>query len=199
MIIKKVTSLAPPRERRRFGRITVAEPRICHVQMPRSQEFWTDQSIVVNISLGGIYLICHRQPPIEKNDICYVTLDTPDSDTDNAYFRFHVSVVRAGETQLDHAQFGLGLKILSDPVYFSPHEENKLERSLLDKTKILYKYYDLNKKAYDIIINTPEIRTDKINNIKTFIDKGSYKVKTDKFTQRIINDMNLEDVECFIK
>ena len=55
----------------------------------------------------------------------------------------------------------------------------------LIKPQILYKYYDLNKKAYDIIINTPEIRTDKINNIKQFIEKGSYKVNSEKLTQSL--------------
>ena len=199
MVIKKGTSLAPPPERRRFGRIKISEPRLCQVHIPQSQELWTGQGILVNISLGGIYLVCHQQPPIEKNDICYVTFDTPDSDTDNAYFRFHVSVVRTGKTQLDHSQFELGLKILSAPVYFSPLEDTKRELTLFDKTKILYKYYDLNKKAYDIIVNTPEIRTDKINNIKEFIDKGSYKVNSKKFTQRVINDIFLENIGLFRK
>jgi hypothetical protein len=167
--------------------------------MPQSQELWTGQGILVNISLGGIYLVCHRQPPIEKNDICYLTFDTPDSDTKNSYFRFHVSVVRAGQTQFDQSQFGLGLKILSDPVYFSPYEDNKREFTLLDKAQIMYKYYDLNKKAYEIIINTPEIRTDKINNIREFIEKGSYKVNSNKFTQRVINDIFLENIGSLTK
>jgi hypothetical protein len=199
MMNKKGTSLAPSPERRRFGRIHISEPRLCQVHIPHSQELWTGQGIVVNISLGGIYLVCHQQPPIEKNDICYLTFDTTDSGTDNAYFRFHVSVVRTGKTQLDHAQFGLGLKILSAPVYFSPSEDNKPELTLFDKTNIMYKYYDLNKKAYDIIINTPEIRTDKINNIKDIIDKGSYNINSRKFTQRVIDDIFLENIECFMK
>ncbi len=194
MVIKKVTSLAPAPERRRFGRINIAEPRICQFYIPQSQEVWTGQGILVNISLGGIYLRCHQQPPIKKSDICYVTFDTPDSNTDDSFFRFHVSVARAEETQLDHSQFELGLKILSAPIYFSLHEDHQQELTLLDKTHIMYKYYDLNKKAYDIIVNTPEIRTDKINNIKEFIDKGSYVLDSRKFTQRVINDMFLENI-----
>ena len=199
MVNKKGTCLAPPPERRRFGRIKISEPRLCQVHIPHSQELWTGQGIVVNISLGGICLVCPQQPPIEKNDIFYLTLDSPDSETDNAYFRFHVSVVRTGKMQLDHAQFELGLKILSAPVYFAPLEETKQELTLFDKTKILYKYYDLNKKAYDIIINTPEIRSDKINNIKKFVDKGSYQINSEKLTQQVINDILLENVECIIK
>jgi hypothetical protein len=148
----------------------------------------------VNISLGGIYLVCHHQPPIDKNDICYLTFDTPDSDTENSYFKFHVSVVRTEQTQLDHSQFGLGLKILSDPVYFSPYENNNPGITLLDKLQIMYKYYDLNKKAYDIIINAPEIRADKINNIRQNIENGSYMLNPNKFTQRVINDIFLENI-----
>jgi len=199
MVIKKGTFLAPPSERRRFGRIKIAEPRICHVHLPQSQELWTGQGTLVNISLGGIYLVCQQQPPIDKNDICYLTFDTPDSETENSYFKFHVSVVRAGETQLDQSQFGLGLKILSDPVYFSAYEDNGRELTLLDKTQIMYKFYDLNKKAYDIIVNTPDIRTDKINNIREFIEKGSYKVNSKLFTQRVINDIFLENIGRFTK
>jgi hypothetical protein len=194
MVIKKVTSLGPTPERRRFGRIKISEPRICQVHIPQSQEVWTGQGILVNISLGGIYLVCHQQPPIDKNDICYLTFDTPDSNADNSFFRFHVSVARAEETQLDSAQFGLGLKILSAPVYLSPQDDNQRELTLLDKTQIMYKYYDLNKKAYDIIVNTPEIRTDKINSIKEFVDKGAYMLNSKKFTQQVINDIFLENI-----
>src|SRR4030042_4432919 len=199
MVMKKVASLAPTPERRRFGRIKISEPRIFHVHMPHYRELWTGHGILVNISLGGIYLVCYRQPPIEENDICYLTFETPFSDTENSYFRFHVSVVRIEQTQLDHSQFGLRLKIISDPVYFSPNEENNQENTLLDKTQIMYKYYDLNKKAYDIIINTPEIRTDKINNIIQNIENGFYKANSNKFNQLVINKIFLENIECLKK
>jgi anti-sigma28 factor (negative regulator of flagellin synthesis) len=166
--------------------------------MPHSRQLWTGQGILVNISLGGIYLVCHRQPPIEENDICYLTFETPFSDTENSYFRFHVSVVSIEQTKLN-SQFGLRLKILSDPVYLSPNEENNQENTLLDKTQIMYKYYDLNKKAYDIIINTPEIRTDRINNIIQNIENGSYNANSNKFNQLIINNIFLENIECLKK
>ena len=64
----------------------------------------------------------------------------------------------------------------------------------MDKLSIMYQYYDLNKKAYEIVTNTSEIRTDKINNIKEIIDKGCYKVKPDKVTQSLINDLFLENI-----
>ena len=131
-----------------------------------------------------------------KNDICYLTLDSPDSETDNAYFWFHVLVVRTGKMQLDHAQFEfeLGLKILSAPIYFSLHDDHQQELSLLDKTHIMYKYYDLNKKAYEIITNTPDVRTEKINKIKKFIEKGSYNVGSEKIAQSVINDIFMEEI-----
>ena len=64
----------------------------------------------------------------------------------------------------------------------------------MDKPRILYQYYDLNKKAYEIITNTPDIRTEKINKIKQFIEKGSYKVKSEKITQSVINDIFMEEM-----
>ena len=58
----------------------------------------------------------------------------------------------------------------------------------------MYQYYDLNKKAYEIITNTPEIRPDKIKNIKELIEKGSYHIKSEKVTQGVINDLFLENI-----
>ncbi len=77
MKTNNMTPSGPSFERRRFGRIHIYEPRRCNIHLPQSQELWTDQSILVNISLGGIYFVCDRQPPLEKNDICYLTLDNP--------------------------------------------------------------------------------------------------------------------------
>jgi molybdate-binding protein len=63
----------------------------------------------------------------------------------------------------------------------------------------MYKYYDLNKKAYDIVINTPEIRTDKINNIIQNIENGFYNANSNKFTQLVINKIFLENIVCLKK
>jgi len=189
MIIKEGTPLALPPERRQFGRIHISEPRICHVHLPQSQELWTGQGLLVNISLGGFYFVCDRQPPIEKDDICYLTFATPHADLENYHFGFHVSVVRTGKMQLNHPQFALALRIISEPIYYSPYENKKREITSLDKPRILYQYYDLNKKAYEIITNTPDIRTEKVRKIKQFIETGSYDVKTEKITQGIINDI----------
>jgi len=52
----------------------------------------------------------------------------------------------------------------------------------------------LNKRAYKIISNTPEIRTDKIKDIKSYIERGSYKVTPEKVTQSLINNLFLEKI-----
>jgi hypothetical protein len=193
MMINEDTRLALTPERRRFGRIHISEPRICHVHLPQSQELWTGQGLLVNISLGGFYFVCDQQPPIEKDDICYLTFATPHADLENYHFGFHVSVVRTGKMQLYQPQFALALKIISEPIYYSPFENNKRAITSFDKPRILYQYFDLNKKAYEIITNTPDVRTEKIKKIKRFIKEGSYKVKPEKFTQSVINDIFMEE------
>lgn len=148
----------------------------------------------MNISLGGIYFLCDKQPPLEKDDIRYLTFDTPYSDPETHHLGFHVLVVRIEQRQLDSHQFAVALRIISDPIYYPPQETDKREFTLLDKPRIMYQYYDLNKKAYKIISNTPDIRTDKINNIKAYIEKGSYKVTPEKVTQSLINNLFLENM-----
>jgi anti-sigma28 factor (negative regulator of flagellin synthesis) len=192
MTINKVTPLALPPERRQFGRVNISEPRICHVHLPQSQELWTGQGLLVNISLGGIYFVCDKQPPLEKDDIGFLTLNTPYSDSETHQLGFHVLVVRTGLMQLYHPQFSIALKIISEPIYYAPNGNNKLKDTSFDKPRILYQYYDLNKKAYEIITNTPDVRTEKIINIKKFIGKGLYNIKSEKIAQNIINDMFME-------
>jgi anti-sigma28 factor (negative regulator of flagellin synthesis) len=178
-------------ERRRFGRIHIFEPRQCNIHLPQSQELWTDQGILVNISLGGIYFICDRQPPLGKGDICYLTLDNPCADPKHHYIGFHVLVVRSEQVNEHLAEYAMGLSIISDPIYYSPHERNRDEFNSLDKLGILYQYYDLNKKAYEIVTNTCEIRTEKTKSIKKTIEKGSYEVQPDKVTESLIKDLFL--------
>jgi Anti-sigma-28 factor, FlgM/PilZ domain len=188
----KVTALSPPRERRQFGRIKVCEPRICQVHLPQSRELWSEQSTLVNISLGGMYFICDRQPPLEKNDIRFLSFARLDPDLDNYHLGFRVLVVRTEYQQLDSPQFGVALKIISDPIYYQFNESDDRKITYLDKPRLMYQYYNLNRKAQEIVINTPEIRSDKIDNIKKYIDKGSYPVKSEAVTQRIMNNLFLE-------
>jgi anti-sigma28 factor (negative regulator of flagellin synthesis) len=194
MMMNNVSTVTLPAERRQFGRIHISEPRICHVYLPQSQELWTGQGLLVNISLGGFYFVCDQQPPIAKNDICYLTFATPQPDLDNYHFGFHVSVVRTGQMQLTCPQFSMAMKIISEPVYYSPYEKRKREITSFDKPRILYQYYDLNKKAYKIITNTPEVRTEKIKKIKRFIESGSYDTKYDKISQSLINDIFMDEI-----
>jgi anti-sigma28 factor (negative regulator of flagellin synthesis) len=194
MILNDVNPVALHPERRQSGRIHVSEPRICHVHLPQSQEVWIGQGLLVDISLGGFYFVCDQQPPIAKDDICYLTFATPYSDLENYHFGFHVSVVRTGQMQLYQPQFALALKLISEPVYYSPYENRKREVTSLDKPRILYQYYDLNKKAYEIITNTPDVRTEKVIKINHFIENGSYDVRTAKITQSVINEIFMEDL-----
>jgi len=194
MRIKQVNPLDSLPERRQFGRINIAEPRICHVHLPQSQELWADQGILVNISLGGIYLLCDRQPPLEKDDIRFLTLDTPYSDPETHHLGFHVLVVRTEQRQLDPHQFAVALRILSDPIYYPLQGTNQRDFTSSDKARIMYQYYNLNKRAYKIISNTSEIRTDKINNIKAYIEKGSYQVTPEEITRCLINNLFLENI-----
>jgi anti-sigma28 factor (negative regulator of flagellin synthesis) len=193
MKTKKVNPLDSLPERRRFGRIYIAEPRICRVHLPQSQQLWTDQGILVNISLGGLYFLCDKQPPLEKDDIRYVTLDIPYSDPEKHHLGFHVSVVRTEQRQREPHQFAVALRIISDPVYHSVQDSNQRDFTSPDKARIMYQYYDLNKKAYEIISHTPDIRTDKIKNIEDYIEKGFYNVTPERVTQSLINDLFLEN------
>jgi len=192
MRIEQVNPLVDFRERRRFGRIKVAEPRVCHIHLPQSKELWTEQGILMNISLGGIYLACDKQPPLQENDIRFVTLGAPNADTDHYDFGFHVLVVRTEHRHHSRPQFAVALRILSDPILYPLEEADQRDHAPLDKPRIMYQYYDLNKKAYQIISNTPEIRPERIKYIKRFIERGSYNVKSEDVTQRVINNLFME-------
>jgi anti-sigma28 factor (negative regulator of flagellin synthesis) len=194
MIHKNVIPGALYSERRHSGRIQISEPRICLVHLPQSQELWTGQGLLVNISLGGFYFVCDQQPPVAKDDICYLTFATPHSDFANYHFGFHVSVVRIGQMQLYQPQFALALKIISEPIYYSPSEDGKRKVTSLDKPRILYQYFNLNKKAYEVITNTPDVRTEKVNKIRLFVENGSYEIPSEKITQSVLNDIFLEDM-----
>jgi len=139
-------------------------------------------------------LLCDRQPPVEKGDIRYLTLDTADSDPENHHLGFQVLVVRTEHRQLYLPKFAVALRIISDPIYYPLHGTNQRDFTSFDKARIMYQYYDLNKKAYEIITNTPEIRSDKIKNIKEIIEKNCYHIKTNEVTQGVINNLFLENI-----
>ncbi len=181
-------------ERRRFGRIHIFEPRRCHIHLPQSQELWTDQGILVNISLGGIYFVCDRQPPLGKDDICYLIFDSLDAAPKENQLGLHVSVVRTEQVNVHLTQYAVALRIMSPPVFHAPNKNNNGGYNALDKISIMYQYYDLNKKAHEIVTKTSEIRTEKIYNIEEIVRDGSYEVKPDKVTRSFINDLFIENI-----
>jgi anti-sigma28 factor (negative regulator of flagellin synthesis) len=188
----QVTALSPLRERRQFGRIKVCEPRICQVSLPQSRELWSDQGTLVNISLGGMYFVCERKPPLKKNDIRFFSFDRVGPELDDYHLGFRVLVVRTEYQQLNSPQFGVALKIISDPIYYQFNQSDNRKITSLDKPRLMYQYYNLNRKAHEIITNTSEIRDDKIDNIKKYLDKGAYQIKSGAVTQRIMNNLLLE-------
>jgi hypothetical protein len=197
MIVEQIAASASIPERRRFGRINIFEPRVCRINLTHSLESWTDQGILVNISLGGLYFVCDRQPPFEKNDICYLTFDTPSLGAQQHFLKFHVSVVRTGTSSLSFPKFALALRIISDPIYHPPEETDYRELIPIDKLRIMYQYYALNKKAHEIITNTPDIRTDKINNLKEYLEKDAYNIQSKKVTQRLIKNIFMDGMAVF--
>jgi hypothetical protein len=193
-MMKKDRQSASVPERRRFGRIQVSEPRICNIYLPQTRELWTEPGILLNISLGGIYLVCEREPPVAENDIRFVTLGRPNTDADKPHFGFHVLVVRTEHRQRDLSQFALALRILSDPVIYPLPGGSHREVAPLDKPRIMYQYYDLNKKAYEIITNMPEMRPDRISSLQGFIEQGAYQVTPEQVTPRLMNDLLMEKI-----
>lgn len=190
--------IPPFQEKRQFGRIKISEPQICHVQVPQSQNFWKNHGIIRNICLEGIYFICDSPPPLEKNEINNLTLDILYNDQRIYRLKFHGLVVRTEDNQADCSQFAVALKFLSDPVYIQLKEVNYREFPFVDKTRLLYQYYQLNRKAHEIIQKTPEIREERINSIKERIDKGLYKIEPEKLSQGLTDNI-LEDNSVFHK
>ena len=179
-------------EKRQFGRVNIAEPKICQVHLPQSQELWENQVVILNISLGGIYFASDKPLPLEKGDIRYLTFDTIRKDQEIYRLVFHIEVVRTKVGQNDLSQFAAALRLLSDPMYYPVNDINIRDFSLMDKTRILYQYYQLNRRVYEIIQKTPEVRTDRINKLKERIDRGLYEIPPIKLAQTVTDDL-LED------
>jgi hypothetical protein len=176
-------------EKRQFGRVKILDPQICHVQVPQSQNFWEDQGIIRNVCLDGIYFICDSQPPLEKDEINNLTFDIFYNDHKIYRLKFHGLVVRTEGKQPDRSQVAIALKFLSDPIYVPLKEINYREFPFFDKIRILFQYYQLNKKAHEIIKRMPDIREDKITSIKERIDQGLYKIEPDKMAQNFTDNL----------
>jgi hypothetical protein len=185
----------PILEKRQFSRVNISEPKTCQVHVSQTHRLWQSRGIIQNISLGGVYFACDRQPPLEKNDIRYLTFDTVYNDQKLYRLKFHVQVVRTEEEwRPELSKYAVAIKFLSDPVYFPFQEIDPTEFPELDKTRIMYQYYRLNRKAYEIVQATPEIRSERINNLKERIDHDLYRVKSDDLAQRFTSNLLQENI-----
>jgi hypothetical protein len=159
-------------EKRQFGRIKIPENALCEAHILQAQKGMTYRGRIKNISIGGIYFVCDEKPLLVKNDVrhwIFLILNN----CQIYQLDFHALVVR---TEKDSDQFGVALKFLSDPVYCPLVELKDNESPFLDKISIMYQNYRLCKKAHEIIKQTPEIRTEKINSIKKLLDQNSYQI-----------------------
>ena len=181
-------------ERRQFGRVNISEPKICYVPIPQSQELWKNQCMILNISLGGFYFVCDKQTPLEKDDIWHLTFAPILNDQEIYRIKFHVQVVRTECRQNDRFQFAVALRLLSNPIYNQFKEINERDFPSPDKTRIMYQHYELNNKIYEIIRTSPEVRNDRIKNIKGRIDQGLYQVQPVKLSQSLTNNLFQENI-----
>ena len=176
-------------EKRQFGRVKISQPQRCHIHVPQSQKLWVNQGIIRNISLGGIYFVCDSQPPLAKGAANYLIFDMLRHDQTIYRLKLHALVVRKEDRQPNTSQFGVALQLLSDPIYYLLKEINLREYSLLDKTRLMYQHYALNRQAHEIIQKTPKVREEIINNIRERIDQGLYKIDPKKLSHCIIANL----------
>jgi hypothetical protein len=181
--------IPPFRERRQFGRINIPEPTVSRICVPHSRQLWQNQSIIQNISLGGIYFLCDEEPPFGKDDIRNIILDVVHNNQRIYRLKFHGAIVRIEPGQRDASQVAVALKFLADPIYYPFKEINYGEFPSLDKTWVMYQYYQLNRKAYEIIKGTPDIRTQKIYHIKQRINQNLYEIEPAKLAQSVTGNL----------
>ncbi len=179
-------------EKRQFRRVSISEPQICQIHVPQSPKLWVNQGIIRNISLGGIFFVCDKELPIEKEDIRDLILDVLYNEHKLYRLTLQGLIVRTEKGLLDPSQFAVAFKFLSDPIYCPLKESNYMEFMCSDKTRILYQHYQLFRKASEIIKKTPEIRPERIDNIRECIDQGLYKIEPAKLAQ-IFTDNLLKD------
>jgi hypothetical protein len=184
----------PFMEKRQFGRITISEPQVCQVHVPKSQELWVHQGIIRNICLEGIYFVCDEEPPLDKDDIRHLTFDVIYNDQKIYRLKFYGLVVRTEDDLLDRSQVAIAFKFLSDPIYQPFKEINYSEFPFPDKTRIMYQYYQLNRKAQEIIKKTPDVRAEKIKEVKERIDQDLYDVDTTKLAQGFTKTILRENI-----
>jgi hypothetical protein len=184
--------LPPFREKRQFGRVNISQPTLCQVYVPQSRKLRGYRGIIQNISLGGIYFVCDEKPPLEKGDIQHLIVNVIYNSHKIYRLIFHGLIVRTENRGSENrgSQFAAALKFLSNPIYYPLKNIKDKDLPFLDKTRIMYQFYELNKKAYEIIKQTPDIRTERINDIKRRIDQDLYKIEHNKLAQYITDNLN---------
>jgi hypothetical protein len=172
-------------ERRQFGRIKIPGPSLCQIYVPHSRKLIVYRGQIKNISLGGIYFICDEQPPLTRDNIRYLIFNIIYNYQKIYRLTFHGLVVR---TEMVSSQFAIALQFLSDPVYY-PIKTIDEELPYVDKIRIMYQNYDLYRKAYETVEETPEIRTDKINNIKNRLEHNLYQIDQTKLARAMTENL----------
>jgi hypothetical protein len=167
-------------ERRQFGGLRILEPALCQIYVPQSQKLLVYRGLIKNISLGGLYFSCDDEPPLKKDDIRHLIFDIIYNYYKLYRLKFHGLVVR---TENNGAEFGVALKLLSDPLYYPLKEIDDGELPSLDKTRLLCQNYELYRKAYAVIKTTPDIRSDKVDHIKNRLSHNLYQIDTIKLAK----------------
>jgi anti-sigma28 factor (negative regulator of flagellin synthesis) len=176
-------------EKRQFGRVEISQPITYEVYVLQYPDLWRNQGQIRNISLGGLYFDCEGKPPLGKNDTGLLAFDALYNDLKIYRLMIHGLVVRTDYDGYGGSQFPLALQFCSDPVYCPLVEKNYVKLSSFDETRILCQNYNLYKKAHEVIKQTPDIRTHKINNLKQLIDLDAYKIDQKKLAQRFIDSL----------
>jgi hypothetical protein len=180
--------LPPFQEKRQFGRVIIPEPAISQVYVPQSQKLWENQGIIQNISLGGIYLFCDEEPPFGKDAIRHLILDAVHNDKKIYRLQFHGVIVRIEDRLRNSPQVAIALKFLSDPLYYPLTATNYGELPVLDKVRLMYQHYRLNLKAHEIIQGTPDIRTQRIEQIKKRVKQNLYGIEPEKLARQVTSN-----------
>jgi hypothetical protein len=176
-------------ERRQFGRVIIPEPAISQVYVPQSQKLWENQGSIRNISLGGIYFLCDEEPPFGKDAIRHLILDAVHNNQKIYRLQFHGVIVRIEDPLRDSFQVAIALKFLSDPLYYPLTATNYAELPVLDKVRLMYQYYRLNLKAHEIIKGAPDIRPERIEQIKQRIKQNVYGLKSEEFARQVTSNL----------
>jgi hypothetical protein len=180
--------MPPFREKRQYGRIRIPEPTLCQVYIHKSRKLMVYRGLIKNISLGGMYFICNEKLPLEKDDIRHLIFNVIYNYKRIYRLKFRATVVRIENTG---SQFATALKFLSDPIYYRLEKSDDSLSPSLDKIRILYQNYQLFRKAYDVIKTTPEIRPEKIDNIKKRLEHNLYQIDQIKLAHSMTIDLNV--------